>query len=153
MFKSFDSFGDISCYFITLILTVLGQGQTWSGTFLLKQFLCNINWFRKMKYEAVYMSEQQHVITEVVDISFFQQHEKLYYLIVQQHVGAWVGWDVVLCLLVQQYVGAWVGWDVVLYRVAAIFPEHFQSFTVTLKKYLFKILLPQNNLSYLLKHK
>jgi hypothetical protein len=41
-----------------------------------------------MKYEAVYMSEQQHVITEVVDISFFQQHEKLYYLIVQQHVGA-----------------------------------------------------------------
>jgi hypothetical protein len=44
-----------------------------------------------MKYEVVYMFEQQQVITEVADISFSQQHEKLYYLFVQQHVGAGVG--------------------------------------------------------------
>jgi hypothetical protein len=41
-----------------------------------------------MKSEVVHMFEQQHVITEVAHISFSQQDEKLYYLHVQQHVGA-----------------------------------------------------------------
>ncbi len=38
--------------------------------------------------------------------------EVILYLLVQQHVGAWVGWDVVLYFLVQQYVGAGVGWGI-----------------------------------------
>jgi hypothetical protein len=39
------------------------------------------------------------------------------------------------------------------YRVAAIFPEHFQCFTVTLKNNIFYHFFPQNRLSCLLKHK
>jgi hypothetical protein len=34
-----------------------------------------------------------------------------------------------------------------IYRVAAIFPEHFQSFTVTLKNHLFINYFAQNRLS------
>jgi hypothetical protein len=39
------------------------------------------------------------------------------------------------------------------YRVAAIFPEHFQSFTVLLKNNIFYCFFTQNHLSFLPKQK